>query len=303
MGRSPRLEVDTASLQAVIADGVAPGGPVPGRLAAVQVGDGGPVWQGASGRLDRADAEPLRPDDAVRIASVTKTFTAAATLRLSEEAAFGLDEPIRPLISAETGAVLEGGGYDLDAITVRHLLTHTSGLPDYASTEGAAPYPAAVVADPGHHWTRREQLRFAMDHYGSVGDPGEAYSYSDTGYILLGEIIERASGQSLGDAYIDLLHFEALGLTRTWWEGDSTQPEGVRRAHQEFDSLDAYDLDASFDLYGGGGLVATMGDLTRFFHALLTGQVFAQPETLDIPGEVKGFDLADEADAAAWVTA
>jgi len=280
---APEAGVDTSSLQAVIADGVAPEGPVPGRLAAVVDDDGDLVWEGASGRVDRAAPEPLRAGDAVRIASVTKTFTAAATLRLVEDGVFGLDDPIGPLISTESRDVLGRGGYDVDAITVRHLLAHTSGLPDYASTVGQALYLAAVLAEPAHHWTRLEQIQFGVDHYTPVGDPGEVFMYSDTGYILLGEILERATGQSLGDAYRELLDFESLGLTSTWWEGDAEAPGAVRRAHQEFDSLDAdaHHLDPSFDLYGGGGLVATMGDLARFFHALLAGQVFTDPATLD----------------------
>ena len=97
------------------------------------------------------------------------------------------------------------GGYRPDAITVRQVLVHTSGIYDVGQDPA---YQAAVNADPAKRWTRLEQVRFAMDHGAPVGEPGTVYAYSDTGYSLLGEIIERATGTPLADAYRTLLDFE-----------------------------------------------------------------------------------------------
>ena len=114
-------------------------------------------------------------------------------------------------------------------------------------------------------------------------DPGEVFAYSDTGYILLGEMIERATGTSLADAYRTLLDFDGLGLEATYLESVEPVPPGsAARAHQYFDELDTFDFDPSFDLYGGGGLVSTVDDLSVFYRALVRGEVFTDPDTLDM---------------------
>ena len=116
-----------------------------------------------------------------------------------------------------------------------------------------------------------------------LGAPGAQYAYSDTGYVLLGDLIERATSKSLAAAYRDLLHFDQLGLDQTWLESVEPEPAGTAdRAHQFYEDLDTYDADPSFDLYGGGGLVSTVRDLATFYRALLTGGVFADPATLTV---------------------
>ena len=92
---------------------------------------------------------------------------------------------------------------------------HTSGIYNYGQDPA---YQAAVDAEPAKRWTRLEQVRFAMDHGDPVGEPGTVYAYSDTGYVLLGEIIERATGAPLADAYRTLLDFEGLHLDETYLE-------------------------------------------------------------------------------------
>jgi D-alanyl-D-alanine carboxypeptidase len=115
-----------------------------------------------------------------------------------------------------------------------------------------------------------------------LGTPGEIYSYCDTGYILLGQILEGSTGQSLAGAVRGLVDFEKLGLNATWWETLEQRPEGIPdRAHQFFGDLDTTEFDPSFDLYGGGGLAATMRDLAHFFKELVTDGIYAKPETLD----------------------
>lgn len=250
---------------------------IPGEAVAVRA-PGLDVTE-AAGLADTAGAVPLRPETPFRIASVTKTFVAAAVLRLVEQRRVRLDAPISRYLSPESLALLRGGGYRPREITVRQLLRHTSGLFDYASTEA---YDEINVSDPGHRWTPEEQLRFAMDHGRPVGKPGERYAYSDTGYVLLGEIIERATGQSLPAAVRRLIGFRRLGLDHTWWETLEPAPAGEPpRAHQYYgDEFDNIGLDASHDLYGGGGLVSTVGDLTRFYRALFHVRIFDHRRTL-----------------------
>ena len=92
--------------------------------------------------------------------------------------------------------------------------------------------------------------------------------------------IGEASGQPLAWAVRELIGYDALGLDSTWWEVLEAEPEGIpERAHQFYDDVDTFAFAPYFDLYGGGGIVSTVGDLTRFYRAVLTGGVFVDPST------------------------
>jgi D-alanyl-D-alanine carboxypeptidase len=161
---------------------------------------------------------------------------------------------------------------------------HTSGIYDVGQDPA---YQAAVNADPVKRWTRLEQVRFAMDHGAPVGEPGAVYVYSDTGYGLLGEIIERVTGIPLADAYRTLLDFERLHLDATYLEGLEPAPPGsAARAHQYVGDVDGFDADPSFDPYGAAGLISTVDDLSRFYRALLRGDVLSAAGSLDTMLEI-----------------
>ena len=237
-------------------------------------------WEGAAGMADPESGTPMTPEMPVRIASNTKTFIAAAVLRLAEDGMLDIDDPIADDLPEEYVVMLEGDGYDTGAVTVRHLLTHTSGLFDPTAMDR---YTEAIIADPMHRWTRSEQLQIAMDWGDPYGGPGEYYTYCDPGYGLLGAIIEHASGQPMAVAVRELLDFGNLDLASTWWETLEPRPVGVPdRAHQFLGDLDTVDLHPSYDLYGGGGLVSTVGDLARFYRALFTDSVYADPGTAGV---------------------
>lgn len=253
-------------------------------------------WEGAAG-LAGPDT-PMSALHPVRIASNTKTYVAAAVLRLAEEGRLGIDDPIAAHLPDETSALLIGDGYRPDQMTVRHLLTHTSGLYDHSDSQK---YGDAIMADPQHRWTRTEQVEAAMAWGQPWGAPGEIYTYCDTGYVLLGAIIEQTSGRPLATAVRQLLRFEELDLTATWWEDLEPPPDGVPdRAHQFIDSADTFAFDPSFDLYGGGGLVATVADMARFERGLFSGGVFSDPATADLMlTTVDGAAARPDADDAA----
>jgi len=237
-------------------------------------------WEGAAGMADPENGILMTSRTPSRIASNTKTFIAAAVLRLSEEGLLDIDDPIADHLPEEYVVMLDGDGYDTGVVTLRHLLTHTSGLFDHTVPDR---YVEAILADPKHRWTRTEQLRGAVDWGDPHGGPGEFYTYCDTGYVLLGGVIERASGQPMEEAVRELLDFEGLGLDSTWWETLEPRPTGVPdRAHQYLGDLDTADFDPSYDLYGGGGIASTVGDLARFYRALFTGGVYADSETAGV---------------------
>jgi len=266
-------------LQALVDAAVRDHPNVPAVALAVSAPRLGLEWEGAAGTADPASGSPMTPDRPVLVASNTKTFVAAAVLRLWELGRLDLDDPIAGRLSPELVDMLRGDGYDPQAITLRHLLTHTSGLFDHTESPH---FVERIVADPLHRWTRVEQVAAAMAWGDPLGAPGEVYCYSDTGYVLLGEVVERAAGRPLPAAVRELVGFERLGLRSTWWELLEPRPAGIpERAHQLDGDFDSFAIDPSIDLYGGGGLATTMGDLARFMRALFTGQVFANQATLD----------------------
>lgn len=277
---SPR-NADMASTLKEVVDHAVTGSPVQQGVSLFVISDMQNVtWSGAAGLADPSTTAAMTPHHPVRIASNTKTFIAAAILRLWEDGKLELDGPISQWLSSEHSQLLRSDGYDLESITVRHLLNHTSGLFDHSDSSN---YLDQILADTTRRWTRTDQIRGAVEWGKPWGKPGEFYHYSDTGYVLLGEIVERATKRPMAEAVRALLDYQRLGLTSTWFETLEPKPASAwERAHQYFDSRDVTDYDPSYDLYGGGGLVSTVGDLARFMRAVFKWEVYRQPSTVDI---------------------
>lgn len=250
---------------------------VPGVLASVYYPEKEIFWSGAAGLDDVAAQSPLRAEQVFRTASVTKTFVAVAILRLWEDGRLQLDDPISKYISAEHNKILVDGGYDPQIISIRNLLYHNAGLADHTNS---ARYVPEEEMDPTHVWTRTEQLIELVTRFKPLSKPGEKFSYSDSGYILLGEIIENVTGQTLNDAINSLLDFEKLGLHNTYFEVYE-QHMDKNRIHQYYKGIDTYAYHPSLDMFGGGGLLSTCADLARFYFALFNHDVYRYESTLD----------------------
>lgn len=234
--------------------------------------------------LVQGDAEPgviaLTPAHLFRIASTSKTYVAAAVLRLMEQGKLELAQSMAGLVSEGSTTILKGGGYNVDQITLWQLLNHTAGIFDHTQSDR---YGEAILEDTNHVWTADEQLKAAMAWGKPYGEPGEKFQYSDVHYILLGEIIERITSKPLPIAVRALLDFDDHGLAETAWElGDTWQPAPDQRAHQFLAGDDTHSWHPSNDLFGGGGLVATPRDVAAFFRLLMTGKIFDRAETLDL---------------------
>ena len=165
-------------------------------------------WSGAAGYSDKDKKVIMKPGQSFRIASVTKTYVASTILRLWEDKKLALEDPISRYISSEHSEILTRGGYDVNKITIRHLLTHSSGLFDHAQTEE---FMNKIFSEPGHVWTRTEQIQKDTEWGKPVGEIGERFSYADTGYILLGEIIEKMTGKKMNDAIRGELALKKMG--------------------------------------------------------------------------------------------
>jgi D-alanyl-D-alanine carboxypeptidase len=242
-------------------------------------------WGSATGPVNGVSGASVREDTPFRIASVTKTFTAAAVFKLIEQGRFTLTSPIDPLLSPEVNARLKAAQVDTESVTVQQLLGHRSGLFEYANT---AEYVGAIASTPAKKWTRIEQLTIALAQ-GAPLPPNALYLYADTNYIVLGDIIEKATGQTLAASYRSLLNFSALGLRQTYLESAEPAPAGARpRLHSFVQGFDTFNTDASFDTYGGGGLVSTAKDITAFYRALFAGQVISKSSLDEMTSAVSG---------------
>ena len=157
----------------------------PGAIALVR--DGHRTVRAAGGFADRRSRRPLRPGDRFRVGSNTKTFVATVLLQLAGEGRLALEDTVERWLPG----LVPGGG----AITVRQLLNHTSGLPDYAPEDDDS-FIRQVLADRRRKWTPRELVGIAMARP-PLFAPGAAWAYSNTGYILLGLIVVAAGGHPL----------------------------------------------------------------------------------------------------------
>jgi D-alanyl-D-alanine carboxypeptidase len=221
----------------------------------------------------------MRPDSTFRTASNTKTFTAAAALRLVENRKLSLEDRVGrffPPAFVDRLNIIHGSARGRE-ITVSQLLQHTSGL-FVPSNES---YLALVLREPSKRWTPVEQVELFVSSGEPYGAPGAVVHYSDTGYILLAMIIEQASELPLADALRTLLRFDELGLPTIHLESlEPTPAHAGPRVRQYFGDRDLTDIDPSFDLFGGGGLVSDVHDLARFWSELFGGRVFRSPATL-----------------------
>lgn len=211
-----------------------------------------------------AEAEHEVPADAdtmFRIGSITKQFTAAAIMRLHEQGKLGLDDDMHKFLPD-----FPTQGH---TVTIRHLLTHTSGIHSYTS-DGEF-----MVKRTGLELTHDELLaEFKDDPFDFA--PGEKWAYNNSGYYLLGMIIEKISGKPYGQ-YVQNEFFTPLNLTRIRY--DST-PEVIKNRAQgyrwENDKL-LNDLSMAMSIPGGaGGLISSAQDLVRWQIALVNGGVVSE---------------------------
>ncbi|WP_051315965.1 serine hydrolase domain-containing protein [Algoriphagus vanfongensis] len=252
-------------------------GKMPGILLTIASGDGTVHWSGAAGLDVLEPADSLEATQTFRIASVTKTYVAASILRLMEEGILHLEDPVSKHISAAHAAILSQE-YDLDQITLKQVLRHSAGFFDHTH---APEFFDTILQTPAHEWTRTEQFQLCVDKGDPIGPPGKQFSYSDTGYLILGEIIEKYTGKSLDGGIKELLKLEALGLERTDFEREDPATDALR-IHQYFQGMDTFGFSPTIDYYGGGGLLSTTEELVQFFKALFEGRVFENEETLKI---------------------
>ena len=243
-----------------------------GIVVGIKSPEKGISWSGAVGYSDFENRTELKADDPALIASNTKTFVSATILRLVELGKLSIDQPIENLLTPTSRELFEGRGYHLESILVRHLLSHTSGIEDYANEA----YIDLISKDKKHRWTRDEQLALAIKAGPPLGKPETVFSYSDANYLLLTEIIEGITNQPFYTAMRVLLKYDLLDYQNIWFPTLDERPsESKSLVHQYWGEYnwDSKDIDVSVDLYGGGGIACTAEDLACFIYDLFSHRV------------------------------
>ncbi|MFF9212944.1 MULTISPECIES: serine hydrolase domain-containing protein [unclassified Streptomyces] len=270
-----RNSLDPAALDAAIEHVHRAG--MPGLFAEVR--DGDQVWRGAAGVADVATGRPVTADMRHRVGSISKTFTAAAVLQQVEAGQIGLDAPVGrylpKLVPGERG----------DAITVRMLINHTSGLAEYLPYAYPSLKAFPALADTGpqslddHRFTRFNPIELIEMGVTApaVGAPGGAPGvYSNTNYLLLGQLLEQVTGAT-AEQYITRNIIERAGLR------DTELPAGpyVDGPHSQlyeawFGMIDPPRDYSVYDMSWVGpaaSLISTVADLNRFYAMLLSGEI------------------------------
>jgi CubicO group peptidase (beta-lactamase class C family) len=226
----------------------------------IQIGDEKPIIR-QYGFADLNVKRQIDPSDQFRIASITKPFTATAILKLVEQKKFSLDDKLHTFFPDFPNG---------KNISIYQLLSHTSGIPNWWDGElpESTPKDFPMCANP-HQYLQLMKRN-------SLFTPGEFYSYSNTGYVLLGEIIENVSGKS----YDDFLHENVFVPA----EMTDTEMEHIERSSKKW--LKGYAIDTSRTVsfvepevyhmpFAAGGLRSTVLDLLKFIKALNTEKIIS----------------------------
>ncbi|WP_327152086.1 serine hydrolase domain-containing protein [Nocardia sp. NBC_01329] len=243
-----------------------------GALATLSEGDTDTVL--TSGVADTSARAPIPTDrpQHVRVGSITKTFTAAVVLQLVAEHKVDLDRSIDSYLPGRiTGADADG-----QAITIRQILGHRSGLPELTGSPGGEEYRAAR---DGRTFSPDEEIAKALGNPAQFA-PGAQFKYTNTNYLVAGRLIEVVTGHRYSDELRDRilapLHLSGTYLPAT---GDTVLREPHPIGYRTIDGAitDVTRIEPSL-LWSAGALVSTGGDLNRFYTALSAGQVVPRPQ-------------------------
>ncbi len=233
-----------------------------------------PILHEAFGLAHRGYGIPNSPDTRFDVASVTKVFTAAAIAQLVERGALTLETPVMPYLEL-------GGTRISDAVTVFHLLTHTSGIADDADEEAGEKYEDLFVDKPNYSIRETADFLPQFVHKEPVFAPGEGARYNNCGFVLLGLAIERATGTPYRD-YVRQHVFRRAGMTGAdFCAMDGVHPrlaEHYKRIEGQDGSIEWRKNIYSYPPIGSpdGGATVTALDLDRFVRALCSYELVGE---------------------------
>lgn len=224
-------------------------------VAALVIKDGKPVLRKAYGMANLELDVELRPEHVFRIGSTTKLFTASAIMLLVDEGKIDLNMPL--------STYLRDTPPHWSKVTIEHLVTHTSGIPD-------------LTVDSGY-WRTRARLDHSLDELIApvrerplLSEPGSAFKYNNTGFILLGKVIESVSGMEYYD-FVERRISRPLELKHTGDGSDKKLIPGLVTGYR-LGPAPAWPI-ANSTLHAAGGMVSTVDELATFMLALQNGKI------------------------------
>ncbi len=313
-------DLDDSSLKSLLQKGIDRG--YPGIAVLIQSADDR-IRSAAAGYSDLEKRTPMRVEDAFHIASINKTFTAVAVLRLVDEHKLSLSATLKECLGEAVAQIPNA-----ERITVAQLLDHSSGI--YA-TNNDMDYLTTVIgpkADPARVWTPAELIALASkDRSKPSGEPGQGHYYADTNYILLGMIVERVSGRPFKE-YLTRTLLVPLGMNSTYFYssflGKDAHPplrtvQGYLLATDELRS--AISINAMFkpvpgDKRSGGqllnttlaaeridaaaGVVTTLPDLLKYASALFRGKLLSPKSQAFMMSVAEGMNAQPVGQKRVW---
>ncbi|WP_217559380.1 serine hydrolase [Paenibacillus sp. GbtcB18] len=232
---------------------------IPGVIVTVKKGDAS--WSYASGEANVARNHKVDADSAFRIGSTTKTFVATVALQLAGEKKISLDDTVEKWLPG----VVQGNGFDGNKVTIRQLLNHTSGIPDYLDES----LKNSLLANPNQNFTAEQLIARAL-----AMKPVTGFQYSNTNTALMGLIIQKVTGDTYAEQ-IKKRIIEPLKLKETFLPGSSADiPKKNARGYLNTGDklVDITWLNPSFT-NAAGEMISTGEDMTTFFRALLSGKL------------------------------
>ncbi|UVJ38878.1 serine hydrolase [Arthrobacter sp. CJ23] len=234
-------------------------------------------WSHAAGVRSRDGGVPVQAGDPVQVGGITRTMVAVSVLKLVDEGRLALDEPVGRHLPE-----LEGLLRPPTPVTVRQLLGHTSGMPDYyAPLLESAPL-GQVLATP---LTPEKRLALAGTVPWQLGEP-QGFSFSRSDYVALGLLVERLRGRPLADVLrADIV--EPLGLRSTSMIGDGPAPANLVHGYTLADGgLVDVAYPALQDGSASDGMISTVEDVNTFYAALLRGELLSPAGLIEMKGRI-----------------
>ncbi|MET9933021.1 MULTISPECIES: serine hydrolase domain-containing protein [unclassified Streptomyces] len=263
---SPSSSPSDKALQRQLDDLVRTAGGPPGAIVLMQVGDRTTVHH--AGVADTRTGRPPRADAYTRLASVSKAYSGAVALRLVDRHRLDLDDTIGRRLPALPEA--------WHGVTLRQLLSHTSGLPDFST---APSFLEILIADPRHHFDSRGLLDFVADR-GLEFPPGSRYAYSNSDNIAVALMAEAVTGRPY-ERLLEELVYRPLGLRRTLLPQGYRMPRPYLHGYDVTPPAPPEDISEALSASGvwaSGGIVATPEDLNSFVRAWAGGRDFLSRE-------------------------
>jgi D-alanyl-D-alanine carboxypeptidase len=241
---------------------------LPGAVLLVRTPQG--LWNGAAGYAKLETADPMLPTHRHHAASVTKMYTATAVLLLAEDGLIDLDARISEYLPESIYGEIPNGAQ----ATVRQLLAHTSGIPDFS---GDLAYELDFLNDPFGSYTSERLLSY-LHGQSRISAPGTGYFYSNANYLLLALVMDHATGGSHADV-ISRRILQPLGLAGTFYKSEPgyPTPPGLVNSYQDIAGdgrlMNVTDMAVhSLGIFSGNaGLIAISADFAGFIEALLGG--------------------------------